>query len=763
MASIKEDLVIDVLTQQLQNSDVVANLPPAARAVVNEAIEQAAIINAQNIIKSTEGYSNQQLNQIPQKLVGQNNPVDLVSRNNSPSDLTKFLAPEVSGNVTPKLSGQLTDSIMSIVSERLPPSLRNVVDLKQLAGSISGAAQNATGQGVINSLTSFNQELFGKNQITSFLNKDFLTKQFLSNPIGALQSINPIYDRGISEKALQEARQFNVNTPTNQEKLITQTVGFIDPTATYPTEEYKGIAETNKLATGDVNGTVVQKKDKDRLKGIQLPNEQYWEQPPIPYKGQYPYNKVIQTESGHIIEMDDTPGAERLQVYHKSGTFVEIDANGSVVKKTKGSSYEIIDKNGYISVTGDANLSVRGSIKIFVGGDADIEVEGDTNVKCLNDITMQAAGRVDISATEEINLHSANINIEADVNLSMKGDINTFVHTTDYYLKANNNSFMHALNNYYVFANNNSFHQTTNNYNLYAGGSIFKQAAGSSHLKTGGNINEDGAAVYMNSGTSSTASRSAASKYSYAANIGLIGTRKDVVYETIPDPVSANFLDERGYVAEDSEFEAEAEAQAQALRKSGIASSSDLDQSAIVIQSDSPKSLAPSVIVPDRSILGQTYLPDNYQLSKHFTLANLTTKPAVSKYKLQAQANLSYGQIAYNLAGVALNILEPVLALYPNMLVTSAFRTTENSSSTSDHPKGKAVDIQFPGLSKSQYFEVAKKLATQLNYDKLLLEYKTYGTGLPWIHISFDVNNPRGIVLTYLNDKKYADGLSNLA
>jgi uncharacterized protein YcbK (DUF882 family) len=763
MASIKEDRVIGILTQQLQNSDVVANLPPAARTVVNSAIEQAAVINAQNIIKSTENYSNQQLSEIPKNLIGQNNPVDIVAKNTSASDLTNFLTPEVSENVTPKLSSQLADTIVNLVNEKLPSNIKQSLNINALAGSIASAAGIATNRGVASSLASFNQELFGKLDTPTYLNSTFLTNQFSSNPGQALENISRAFDSTISQKALQEARQFNVNTPTNSEKLITQTVGFIDPTATYPTQEYKGIAETNKLATGDVNGTIVQQKDKDRLRGIQLPNEQFWEQPPVPYKGQYPYNKVLQTESGHVIETDDTPGAERIQIYHRSGTFVEIDANGSVVKKTKGSSYEIVDKNGYISVTGDANLSVRGSIKIFVGGDADIEVEGDTNVKCFNDITMQAAGRVDISATEEINLHSANINIEADVNLSMKGDINTFVHTKDFYLKANNNSFLHSLNNYYVFANNNSFHQTTNNYNLYAGGSIFKQAAGSSHLKVGENINEDAAAVYINSGTSSEASKSAASKYAFAANIGLIGTRKDIVYETIPDPISANFLDEKGYVAEDSEFEEEAEKQAQSLKKVGIASTSDLNQTAVEIESDSPRSLAPSIIVPDQSILSQTYLPENYQLSKHYTLANLTTKAAVSKFPLRAQAGLSYGQIAYNLSGVALNILEPILALYPKALVTSAFRTTENSSSTSDHPKGKAVDIQFPGLAKAQYFEIAKKLATQLNYDKLLLEYKTYGTGLPWIHISFDINNPRKIVLTYLNDKKYKDGLVNLA
>ena len=66
-------------------------------------------------------------------------------------------------------------------------------------------------------------------------------------------------------------------------------------------------------------------------------------------------------------------------------------------------------------------------------------------------------------------------------------------------------------------------------------------------------------------------------------------------------------------------------------------------------------------------------------------------------------------------------------------------------------------------MSKSDYYDIAKKLATFLNYDKLLLEYKTYGTGLPWIHISFDVTKTRKIALTYLNDKKFGDGLISLA
>ena len=51
-----------------------------------------------------------------------------------------------------------------------------------------------------------------------------------------------------------------------------------------------------------------------------------------PYiSGVYPYNHVVETESGHIMEIDDSPGAERLYRQHRTGTFEEIHANGDMV------------------------------------------------------------------------------------------------------------------------------------------------------------------------------------------------------------------------------------------------------------------------------------------------------------------------------------------------------------------------------------------------------------------------------------------------
>jgi len=56
-------------------------------------------------------------------------------------------------------------------------------------------------------------------------------------------------------------------------------------------------------------------------------------EPESAYASKYPFNKVFRTENGHVVEFDDTPGKERIHVYHKSGTYTEIDKDGRKVDK----------------------------------------------------------------------------------------------------------------------------------------------------------------------------------------------------------------------------------------------------------------------------------------------------------------------------------------------------------------------------------------------------------------------------------------------
>lgn len=111
-------------------------------------------------------------------------------------------------------------------------------------------------------------------------------------------------------------------------------------------------------------------------------------EPDQAYAAKYPYNKVQQSESGHVIEVDDTPSNERLRTYHKSGTYTEINSVGQRVDKIIGDSFEIDVKNKTlyvgadynVHVVGDANIQVDGNLKATVGGSVDLEAKGDITV-----------------------------------------------------------------------------------------------------------------------------------------------------------------------------------------------------------------------------------------------------------------------------------------------------------------------------------------------------------------------------------------------
>ncbi len=83
------------------------------------------------------------------------------------------------------------------------------------------------------------------------------------------------------------------------------------------------------------------------------------------YGAKYPYNHVHQTESGHLIEMDDTPGFERLHRYHRTGTFEEIGSLGQRITKVVNEDYHIILNNDYWRVVGNRYESIEGKLDIF--------------------------------------------------------------------------------------------------------------------------------------------------------------------------------------------------------------------------------------------------------------------------------------------------------------------------------------------------------------------------------------------------------------
>ena len=91
-------------------------------------------------------------------------------------------------------------------------------------------------------------------------------------------------------------------------------------------------------------------------------------QPPSAYATIYPYNHVYESESGHLIEMDATPGKERLHWYHRSGTFTEFHPKGIRVDKTNAHRYNMVSGNQETIIGGQEIKSISSDSTTKIGG-----------------------------------------------------------------------------------------------------------------------------------------------------------------------------------------------------------------------------------------------------------------------------------------------------------------------------------------------------------------------------------------------------------
>ncbi|SVD71368.1 uncharacterized protein METZ01_LOCUS424222, partial [marine metagenome] len=92
------------------------------------------------------------------------------------------------------------------------------------------------------------------------------------------------------------------------------------------------------------------------------------QQPPSAYATVYPYNHVYESESGHLVEMDDTPGKERLHWYHRSGTFTEFHPKGIRVDKTNAHRYNMVSGNQETIISGQEIKSISSDSTTKIGG-----------------------------------------------------------------------------------------------------------------------------------------------------------------------------------------------------------------------------------------------------------------------------------------------------------------------------------------------------------------------------------------------------------
>lgn len=521
------------------------------------------------------------------------------------------------------------------------------------------------------------------------------------------------------------APPYSPATPDNQNLLVGAAIGYTDPNNVYPLPAYDNLPDTNKLAQGTSVGTQAEDKQNNRTVGVTLPNGQTFDQPNSPYAAQYPFNKVFGTEDGSVVEFDSTPGAERINIYHKSGTFVEIDSLGNMVRRTVGSDFQFVDKNSYVAIDGRMNVSVGGSVNIYVGADANIQVDGNTTLNCGNDIKANAGGRMSLTSAVAIDLQAPDIFISAD------SDVNVMAEGGSLYIQSGSDT------------------------NILAGVNLNMQATAQASLQATGIVALDGSTVAENAHLSIPADSATSSQGVEASGA------TDYDETIIPDTFANVALLKVAQIAETPEDESSVPEVHATMIASGLATADQLAQTGVTAATDTTPTPPANNDSPVNCVYINTLsdIPNTFRLSPNYVLADVSTKALAGSHQVVAQIGLTVPQIVCNLYQCVTNCLEPIRQAFPGVKVNSGFRTASGSIATSQHPKGMALDLHWDGLDAAGYMQRAADIKKLLNgaWDQLILE--SLAGGHNWIHISYNAGSNRGQVFTMYNNKTYAQGL----
>jgi len=160
------------------------------------------------------------------------------------------------------------------------------------------------------------------------------------------------------------------------------------------------------------SNSFVEERRKNRVSDISTADpETTWSEPESEYDAVYPFNKVTETESGHLIEIDDTFGHERIQVAHRSGTFVEYYPDGSKVVKVVKNNYEIVMADDNVYIMGACNVTINGKARLYIKGDYDVKVGGNLEYTVAGDMTTNVSGETTLNSDGNFRVEASRIDL----------------------------------------------------------------------------------------------------------------------------------------------------------------------------------------------------------------------------------------------------------------------------------------------------------------------------------------------------------------
>lgn len=466
------------------------------------------------------------------------------------------------------------------------------------------------------------------------------------------------------------------------------------------------------------------------------------------------------TSSGSRIEINDTGGGERVEIIHRSGAGVSIDPDGGVYitsEATRGA--------GIAAPKGDVYVYAGGDLVIKGGGSITIDTPGDLNLNVSGTLTIRAGSYKLITNNQDETIDGA-------ASRSVTNDQNVIVGGIDRKTVAGD-SREQITGSKITDVSGNQNNRTDGNYSVDTGGNFDTKTSGTTKIHSGGNIE-------IGSGADATVSGSGNATLVSGGQTKLVGGSVhsnppiDRAIHADQTPQAALAIALGGSMGpvpplqSASTVSPAAASEAQTMEANDIVDSltsarkfpeypgngvlESANKTGVSQVSYDTTPQAESVfneysggnmgnVNPSYEGGSYTNLPDtpinrnadiisidpgmpvparhnnNAKISKYFTLGQLVNAKHSHKIPVSQWDSVVGAHIT-----TAVNVLDPIKEKFPDMLVTSAYRSNSNN-----HRTGFAIDIVVESRDMTKHAEIARFARDNLPVDQVFIEKNSSG------------------------------------
>jgi hypothetical protein len=187
-----------------------------------------------------------------------------------------------------------------------------------------------------------------------------------------------------------------------------------------------GQPQNHRLARAEnIEETYVLQQETMRTKDVKMAGgdeNKSWSEPSSAYDASYTHNRVIHS-GANSIEIDSTPGHERIMIWHQSGSYVQVDSRGTKTDKSVSDKYEVNDRNQHVSVSGMSTVTIMGNSYVYVEGNKIEEINGDLQQLVHGNYLLSVGQQATMQAGNQVQIRGADVKMEANVGtMSIKAE-----------------------------------------------------------------------------------------------------------------------------------------------------------------------------------------------------------------------------------------------------------------------------------------------------------------------------------------------------